>query len=99
ADHCRAHDLVGCMDPGWDLAGASFELGFDQELLRKRFLEHGGRGAQPDVLAFLRPCYLAFQLGAYTLAAAANPGERAGLERAAQRYARLLHDELRSMER
>ncbi|MFL5445256.1 MAG: hypothetical protein ACJ78W_12125, partial [Myxococcales bacterium] len=99
ADHCRGHDLVGCMDPAWDLAGASFELGLDQEALWRRFREHGGRGAKPEVLAFLRPCYLAFQLGAHVLAAASNPGERTGLERAAERYALLLREELRSVHR
>ncbi|MFL5249932.1 MAG: hypothetical protein ACJ79V_19080 [Myxococcales bacterium] len=99
ADHCRSHDLVGCMDPAWDLAGASFELGLDQEALWRRFREHGGRGAKPEVLAFLRPCYLAFQLGAHVLAAASNPGERTGLERAAERYRLLLREELRSVHR
>jgi hypothetical protein len=87
------------MDPAWDLAGASFELGLDGAALWRRFREHGGRGGDPGVLAFLRPCYLAFQLGAHTLGAASNPGERAVLERAAGRYSAMLGDELRSMDR
>jgi len=47
-DHCRGHDLVGCQDPGWDLAGAAVELSLDagerRELLR-RFTAH----ARPPV--------------------------------------------------
>ena len=36
---------------------------------------------------------------AHVLAAASNPGERTGLERAAERYALLLREELRSVHR
>ncbi|MFL5310329.1 MAG: hypothetical protein ACJ79H_07760 [Myxococcales bacterium] len=90
ADHCRAHDLVGCQDAAWDIAGACIELGLDETALVGRFRASGGRGASPEVLAFLRPCYLAFQLGAHRLAAESLPGEAARLHRAADRYARLL---------
>ena len=54
-DHHAAHDLVGCQDIAWDVAGATVELGLNPLPL-----------ADPDLLAFLLPCYCAFQLGAWT---------------------------------
>jgi hypothetical protein len=95
ADHCRAHDLVGCQDAAWDLVGASIELELDPGELLRRFRAHRGRGAAPVVLAFFRHCYLAFQLGSFTLAADAVPGEAATLRAAADRYRALLRNELR----
>jgi hypothetical protein len=95
ADHCRAHDLVGCQDAAWDLVGASIELELDPGELLRRFRAHRGRGAAPVVLAFFRDCYLAFQLGSFTLAADAVPGEAATLRAAADRYRALLRNELR----
>lgn len=68
ADHCRAHDLVGCQDAAWDLAAAAIELGLDERALVQRFRANGGRGATGEVLRFSRLCYLAFQLGYWTLA-------------------------------
>jgi hypothetical protein len=97
ADHCRGHDLVGCQDPAWDLAGAAVELELDPRILMQRFRAHDGRGAMPEVLAFCRPCYLAFQLGSATLAAEGLPSEDSvRLRSAALRYTALLARELRS---
>jgi hypothetical protein len=98
ADHCRGHDLVGCQDAAWDVAGASIELDLEGPALLRRFHEHGGRGGAPQVVAFSRACYLAFQLGAYTLAAESvpdMPDEGARLRAAAGRYRELLAHELR----
>jgi hypothetical protein len=51
----------------------------------------------PELTAFLRPCYLAFQLGYYTLAAGAGDvAERARLQMRINRYANLLATELAS---
>jgi hypothetical protein len=93
-DHCDSHDLIGCQDLAWDLAGAAVELSLsDSELDRlRRHVAREGAPAAPEAVAFYRACYLAFQLGANRLAsqAAADPAEAARLDRATARYAALL---------
>jgi len=92
-DHCAAHDLVGGQDIAWDIAGAEFELGMDTQALSRIVARASGREVHPELLAFMRPCYLAFQLGHASLAAealAAIPDEAARLRSLAARYARLL---------
>jgi hypothetical protein len=83
-DHHAAHDLVGCQDIAWDVAGAMVELGVRPRL-----------EVDPGLLALLLPCYGAFQLGAWTMAAEAAPdaAEAGRCRRAAERYAaRLLRE-------
>lgn len=71
-DHHAGWDLIGCQDIGWDLVGAGVELGLD-EAERRRLIavveQETGRSVDATLLAFLTPCYLAFQLGVATLAA------------------------------
>lgn len=72
-DHCEGHDLIGCQDIAWDVAGAicEFELS-DSE--RKELLRHmrknGAAPSDPELIDGLIPCYLAFQLGIWSTAAA-----------------------------
>lgn len=76
-DHCAAHDLIGCQDPAWDVAGAisEFELNPDEaEGLRRAVGRAAGREIDPDLLAFLQLAYEAFQLGWWTLARDAHAG-------------------------
>lgn len=91
-DHHAAHDLVGCQDVAWDVAGATVELGLDA-VDRARLLAtveaESGRPVDPELLAFLTLCYLAFQLGHHGLAAEALTGwpeEAARLRQAFRRY-------------
>jgi hypothetical protein len=89
-DHSEAHDLIGVQDIGWDVAGAEAEFDLDPEQTERLRVQ---AGADPDVLTFLRPAYLAFQLGLWTNAADAQAGwpEEAARARAqADRYARKL---------
>jgi hypothetical protein len=86
-DHHAAHDLIGCQDIAWDVVGASIELAFTPEQERVLAMRVG---AQPARIEFLRPCYLAFQLGRATLAAEAEPREAERAGRAASRYRELL---------
>jgi hypothetical protein len=89
-DHHCAHDLIGCQDIAWDVVGAEVELaiGDEQRQVLRSVL---GRAVDDAVLAFYRPCYLAFQLGSYVMAeAAAAPGEQALLSQQAGRYRRML---------
>jgi hypothetical protein len=100
-DHCRGHDLVGCQDLAWDLAGAAVELELteaEQATLREAVARHGGTLPEPEVLRFHLLCYLAFQLGHHALAASALEGsvpeEAARLRRAAQRYGEALRQRI-----
>jgi len=49
-----------------------------------------GRLVDPALLAFLRPCYLAFQLGRHALAATHDVAEAPRLAAAVRRYTVLL---------
>jgi hypothetical protein len=74
-DHHAAHDLVGCQDLAWDIAGAAVEFGLSLEE-RERLCTIAEREADrplvPELLDVLTVCYLAFQLGWYSLAADAT---------------------------
>ncbi|HEX2553078.1 MAG TPA: hypothetical protein VHL98_05210 [Microvirga sp.] len=99
-DHSAAHDLVGCQDIAWDVAGAAVELNLSEDetaALRAAVGRGSGHPVDPDLLAFCRVAYPAFQLGAATLAAqalAGCPAEAARLRRAAERYGRSLRERL-----
>ncbi len=92
-DHHAGHDLVGCQDVAWDVAGAAVELGLspvEVSQLCTVIATESGRPVSPPLLQLLLPCYLAFQLGYYVTAAtalAANPDESGRMRGAAQRYA------------
>jgi hypothetical protein len=90
-DHHAGHDLVGCQDIAWDVVGAIVELGLDGEetrCLMERVEQHGAP-VSPDLVAFIRICYLAFQMGYYREAerASADADEAARLNRECARYA------------
>jgi hypothetical protein len=92
-DHHAGHDLVGCQDVAWDVAGATVELELDPGAARRLAAIAGG--VDPELLAFLHAAYLAFQLGRCTLAeGAAAPDEAARLRTASVRYAGLLRSAL-----
>ena len=99
-DHCESHDLIGCQDITWDIAGAAIEFGFSPdeitELCHRIF---AASGEKPDrlLLAYLAPCYVAFHLGSYTMAAAALSGvpeEASLLRRQTDRYSNVLRQRL-----
>jgi hypothetical protein len=64
-DHCAGHDLIGCQDMAWDVAGAIVEhdLSEDEGSALVSEMARSGAPVDGELLAFLRPCYLAFQLG------------------------------------
>ncbi|MET7243326.1 hypothetical protein ABZT49_08135 [Methylobacterium sp. EM32] len=98
-DHHAAHDLVGCQDIAWDLAGAAIELGLEGSAgrrLRAVVARRTGHEPDPDLIAWLEIAYAAFQLGAATMAGhSAEPEERARLAVEARRYRRHLAARLR----
>jgi hypothetical protein len=73
-DHSSAHDLVGCQDIAWDVAGAIVEHDLTEEEATRLVSNVGrlsGRAVEPDLLAVLIPCYLGFQTGLWTMACGA----------------------------
>lgn len=100
-DHHAGHDLIGCQDIGWDIVGAVQEFGFsmdDQDHLVRMVEGASGQAIDPRLLAFLTPCYLAFQVGVLTLALGAATDSTEGqrirrrLERQTARLRRNLSD-------
>lgn len=73
-DHCAGHDLIGCRDAAWDVAGAIVEFSFVAEERAKALarLEAHGVDITPVLLEFFILAYCAFQLGAACMAADAN---------------------------
>jgi hypothetical protein len=70
-DHHAAHDLVGCQDIAWDLAGAAVELDLslqDRDQLATALAKRIGRPIEPDFIAASELCYLGFQIGLWSMA-------------------------------
>lgn len=97
-DHHAGHDLVGCQDPAWDVAGAivEFALSADEQARLLAGLAARGCAVDPGLLAFCLRSYPAFQLGHFRLAAedAGNGAEKERLGAHAERYARCLSAQL-----
>lgn len=89
-DHHQGHDLIGCQDIAWDVAGAAVELSLsdtDLEQLRAAL------GVSPRLLAFDQVAYRAFRLGAHRMSAASLahwPDEQRRHQAAADRHAAAL---------
>ncbi|HYE41933.1 MAG TPA: hypothetical protein VEA15_00945, partial [Caulobacteraceae bacterium] len=76
-DHSNAHDLIGCQDIAWDVAGAVVEFGFtdeEAEDLLRRVEQLGGGAISSAYVEALRLAYAAFQVGLWSLAT--DPGAR-----------------------
>lgn len=73
-DHAAAHDLIGCQDIAWDVAGGivEFDLSDAQAELLCRMVE-AVVPLDRRILAFCIPCYIAFQIGYWTFAAGSDP--------------------------
>ncbi|MBD2745600.1 hypothetical protein IC232_02720 [Microvirga sp. BT688] len=96
-DHSAAHDLVGHQDVSWDIAGAIIELDLSEAeatRLCRIVGQESGRRVDQALLAFMLPCYLAFQLGAHLMAAGSlgEGPETIRLRQAGDRYGRRIHD-------
>jgi hypothetical protein len=89
-DHHQGHDLVGCQDLAWDVAGAIIELGLSAH--EARGLEQA-LGVVPELTAFYRIAYAAFQLGAHRMSETMVDAVEAERHRtAARRYELALVD-------
>ncbi|MGX8008942.1 hypothetical protein ACVDG8_007960 [Mesorhizobium sp. ORM8.1] len=88
-DHCRSHDLVGCQGIEWDIAGAGVEYDLsDAQLLKLVACAEAAmhRAVDRELLSYMQPCYLSFQLGLWTLADQAGADERDRLQPPIRRY-------------
>ncbi|HZF93793.1 MAG TPA: hypothetical protein VEZ20_02865 [Allosphingosinicella sp.] len=89
-DHHAAHDLIGCQDIAWDVAGAvvEFDLGGEEAVAFVANVAHAaGRPVDAALTAFSIIAYSAFGLGQVTLAAERSPpAERARLLAKAAAY-------------
>ncbi|MBV9882230.1 MAG: hypothetical protein JO276_04405 [Sphingomonadaceae bacterium] len=99
-DHHQAHDLVGCQDPAWDVAGAWTEFplrGRRAAAVAAATGAAAGRRIDPGLLRFFAIAYPAFRLGQAVLAASGEaPAEAARLRAKAESYARALEHRLHS---
>jgi hypothetical protein len=66
-DHHQAHDLIGCQDPAWDVAGAVVEFDLDEHEAMQ-LAAATGRSVDAEHLQFYELGYCAFRLGAAHLA-------------------------------
>jgi hypothetical protein len=65
-EHSRAHDLVGCQDPAWDLAGAQVEFDLNEaelECLLAQLYDATRLAPSRQKLRFYALAYLAFRAG------------------------------------
>jgi hypothetical protein len=90
-DHSEAHDLVGCQDVAWDVAGAAVEFGLSRSETRDFAAavgEASGHEVSPAAVAAFRTCYAALQAGACTLETGHGDGaERERIRRRLALYA------------
>jgi hypothetical protein len=93
-DHAFGHDLVGCQDIGWDVAGATVEFALSQQEAAGVAAAVGraqGRQLDPEVLRTFEFAYCAFQAGLWTYAAE-DPQEARGAQARIDLYRRRLLD-------
>jgi len=100
-DHHQAHDLIGCQDLAWDVAGAMVEFDLDQseaEQFIAATQEWADRAIDRELLEFYRTAYLAFRLGQMRLGASMvdDGGEQRRLNRCGDGYAAELQHLLES---
>jgi hypothetical protein len=75
-DHAVGHDLVGCQDVAWDVAGAAVEFDLAEaevERLRAAVGAAAGREVSRSAVAAFRVCYAAFQGGLWDMTGERGP--------------------------
>lgn len=88
-DHAAAHDLIGCQDIAWDVAGGVVE--FDLSEAQARALcraVDAAAGLDRRLLDFHLPCYIAFQIGYWTFAMGSDPTAAAERRRYEEQWQR-----------
>jgi hypothetical protein len=95
-DHHAAHDLVGCQDIAWDIAGAAVEFALSPEE-RARLIAglegRLGRLIAPQFVEVYELAYLGFQIGLWTMAKQRNnENEAHRIEQQLMRYDQRLRE-------
>ncbi|WP_156376019.1 hypothetical protein [Methylobacterium sp. Leaf117] len=95
-DHAAGHDLIGAQDIAWDLAAAIVEFDLPKQAgvyLQGRVEVTRNRPLDPALIDVMLCCYVAYQIGALTLAEGAtrDPAEAARLGRRRADFRRRLH--------
>ncbi|QSY93099.1 hypothetical protein J2J97_13775 [Rhizobium bangladeshense] len=89
-DHNAAHDLIGCQDIAWDVAGACVEFELSSKERDRLAYIVGGEGGcdlRDDVLKVFEACYLGFQIGLWSQARVSVDGaETERIESTIKRY-------------
>jgi hypothetical protein len=101
-DHHQAHDLVGCQDLAWDVAGAISEFALAEDEARRLIAsseQASGRSLDPSLLDFYRIAYAAFRLGQASLAMEMDGGDRASRGRYLRQLQLLLQGSARATRR
>ncbi|MFL6754005.1 MAG: hypothetical protein ACJ8FI_03925 [Sphingomicrobium sp.] len=70
-DHHQSHDLIGCQDIAWDVAGAIVEFDLDAAETERLIVSTGGE-IDAALLRFLRLAYVAFRLGEAEISGASS---------------------------
>jgi hypothetical protein len=66
-DHHQGHDLIGCQDLAWDVAGAAVEFGLSSAET-DQLIAATGKAVDGDLLDFCLVAYCCFRLGEASLA-------------------------------
>jgi hypothetical protein len=88
-DHHAGHDLIGCQDLAWDVAGAicEFKLGPTQaDELIARVEQASGNAIHREVIGFCRVAYAAFRRGQAAFGGSGDGADAVRLAEAAARY-------------
>jgi hypothetical protein len=94
-DHHAGHDLIGCQDIAWDVAGAIVEFELDDHEPRELVLateRAAGRYVDHELLQFLQVAYVAFRIGQESLTSSQDSSEDSRHSSLRQRYIAQLHD-------
>jgi hypothetical protein len=94
-DHHAGHDLIGCQDIAWDVAGAIVEFELDDHESRELVLateRAAGRYVDHELLQLLQVAYLSFRVGQESLASSPDSSEDSRHSSLRQRYMAQLHD-------
>jgi hypothetical protein len=95
-DHCQSHDLIGCQDVTWDIAGAAIEFDLEEpeiDWLADAIGMISGHPVHRKLLRFMTVAYLALRFGQASLSCQMvdpNDAESGRLDALAGRYRRRL---------
>jgi hypothetical protein len=92
-DHAFGHDMIGCQDMAWDIAGARVELdltGEETAWLARAVERLDGGETSPASLALHEALYAAFQLGLWSVGQDGDPENARRIAAHDERYRRTL---------